>query len=252
MANSNTIGGLHYEMMRRCYNEKSIAYGSYGAKGITVCPEWHDRETFRKWCLENGWNKNLRLNRKDSNKGYYPDNCFFGNFNSKRYDSFNQTKKRRIYEDKQKREQCGVLGKFEEEDLYRTYRCMHERCENKNHVSYKDYGGRGICVCEEWCGKHGFLNFNNWCYENKWKKGLTLDRIDNNKGYSPDNCRLVNITMQANNKRNTIYCDYLGIKVPLGIIAKNENVKYGLLYGRVRKNGMTVSEALADIKQKYF
>lgn len=55
MADTNTIGGLHYEMMKRCYNKKSVMYSYYGAKGITVCQEWHDREVFRKWCKDNGW-----------------------------------------------------------------------------------------------------------------------------------------------------------------------------------------------------
>ena len=50
MADLNSIGGLHYEMMRRCYNPQSIAFKSYGAKGIKVCEEWHDRDNFRKWC----------------------------------------------------------------------------------------------------------------------------------------------------------------------------------------------------------
>lgn len=251
MSKLNTIGGLHYDMMRRCYNEKYVAYKNYGAKGITVCPEWHDKEVFRKWCLDNGWNKNLRLNRKDGGKGYFPENCYFGNHSTKREDSLAQTQIKKRIEKNNKKFSAGIAGKLVDDELYTTYHSMHSRCECESNDNYKHYGLRGIKVCKEWSGKDGFYNFKKWCNENKWKKGLTIDRIDNNKGYSPDNCRLVNITMQANNKRNTIYCDYLGIKVPLGIIAKNENVKYGLLYGRVRKNGMTVSEALADIKQKY-
>lgn len=48
MASLDTIGGIHYEMMRRCYKENSVAYKDYGAKGIKVCGEWHDREVFRQ------------------------------------------------------------------------------------------------------------------------------------------------------------------------------------------------------------
>ena len=59
MSDLNSIGGLHYEMMKRCYNEKSVMYNCYGAKGITVCKEWHDRDIFRKWCNENGYVKGL-------------------------------------------------------------------------------------------------------------------------------------------------------------------------------------------------
>lgn len=83
MAELNSLGGLHYEMMKRCYNENSIMYSSYGAKGITVCEEWHDRDQFKKWAKENGWSKGLRLNRIDSNKPYEPSNCFFGCKNKK-------------------------------------------------------------------------------------------------------------------------------------------------------------------------
>lgn len=251
MAKLDTVSGLHYEMMRRCYNPNSIAYNSYGAKGITVCKEWHDREQFKKWCLENGWNKNVRLNRKDGNGNYCPDNCYFGNHSTKREDSYPQIQIKKRNEKINKKDSVGIVGRLVDDELYTTFRSMHARCERKSNENYYRYGGRGITVCAEWSGKEGFYNFKKWCNENKWEKGITIDRIDNNKGYSPDNCRLVNITMQANNKRNTIYCDYLGIKVPLGIIAKNENVKYGLLYARVVKNGMTVSEALAGIKRKY-
>ena len=84
MADLNSIGGIHYEMMRRCYNEKSIAYKDYGAKGIVVCEEWHDRENFRKWSHENGYVKGLRLNRIDSKGNYTPDNCVFGECNKKK------------------------------------------------------------------------------------------------------------------------------------------------------------------------
>lgn len=87
MADLNSIGGLHYEMMRRCYNPKSIAFKSYGAKGIKVCEEWHDRDNFRKWCNENGYTKGLRLNRIDSTKDYCPENCVLGN---KKFENFCQ------------------------------------------------------------------------------------------------------------------------------------------------------------------
>ena len=53
MASLNTIGGIHYEIMKRCYDPNSVAYKDYGAKGIIVCEEWHDRNIFRQWCLDN-------------------------------------------------------------------------------------------------------------------------------------------------------------------------------------------------------
>lgn len=249
MADLNRISGLHYEMMRRCYNEKSVAYKDYGAKGIKVCEEWHDREVFRKWCEDNGWNKNLRLNRIDGTKDYCPGNCCFGNVSTKREDSYLQTQKKRSEYNRKKKEEANIKGLMNEDPLYDTFIAMHERCENKKHINYKNYGGKGIRVCEEWCRKGGFPNFKKWAIENGWAKGLTLDRIDNNKGYSPDNCRWVTRLQQCYNKTNNILYSYGGIEMPLGMIAKLENVKYGLLYLRVRQKGMSVSEAIAEIKK---
>ena len=251
MGSLETIGGLHYDMMRRCYNEKNVAYKSYGAKGITVCPEWHDKETFRKWCLDNGWEKGLRLNRINGSKNYCPENCFFGNHSTKREDSYKQTQIKKRIAKNRKKLSVGICGNLVDDELYTTYHSMHSRCECKTHDNYKYYGARGISVCDEWSGEEGFFTFKKWCNDNKWRKGLTIERIDVNGNYCPENCRLATLTEQSYNKSSTIYYDYCGISMPLGMIAKIENVKYGLLYGRVRKNGMTVSEALADIKQKY-
>ena len=151
MADLNSIGGLHYEMMRRCYDEKSVMYPAYGAVGIKVCEEWHDREVFRKWCKDNGWNKNLRLNRIDGTKDYCPENCCFGNKNCKIIGGRNQEVKKSIEERKQKKLESGIKGNITEEPLYITYISMHERCERKTHINYPNYGGRGISVCDDWC-----------------------------------------------------------------------------------------------------
>ena len=77
---------------------------------------------------------------------------------------------------------------------------INKRCSNPNFKQFKDYGGRGITVCDEW--RHNFVAFRDWAVENGYSKGLTIDRIDNDKGYSPENCRFVDYYVQQNNKRS--------------------------------------------------
>lgn len=77
------------------------------------------------------------------------------------------------------------------ERIHKEWRGILHRCKNPTASHYENYGGRGISVCEEWRGENGFVNFYNWSMENGYSDDLTLDRKDNDKGYSPDNCRWV-------------------------------------------------------------
>ena len=247
MADLNTIGGIHYEMMRRCYNPNSIAFKHYGAKGIKVCEPWKDRETFRKWACENGYKKGLRLNRKDSTKDYTPDNCFWGEVHKANREKTEAIKKR-IEANKNKKASVG-LKKYTDSPLMKTYYSMHTRCENPNQKYYKHYGGRGIKVCDEWSGKEGFYNFLKWARNSNYSPGLTLDRIDNNKGYSPDNCKWSTTREQLKNRRTARIYDYRGMKLLLIEIAEMENVSLNKLTYRVKKKGMTVEDAVKELKE---
>lgn len=85
--------------------------------------------------------------------------------------------------------------------LYTVWNNMHRRCKSTQSVQYKDYGGRGIRVCKEW---GDFMNFYKWALEHNFKQGLFIDRVDNDKNYSPQNCHFVTRTTNNLNKRSSL------------------------------------------------
>ena len=97
--------------------------------------------------------------------------------------------------------------------LYHIWICMKDRCYNPKNKKYKDYGGRGIIICDEWI--NDFEAFANWAYDNGYVENVsrgecTIDRIDVNGNYCQQNCRWVNQKVQSNNKRNNHYITYNG------------------------------------------
>ncbi len=115
--------------------------------------------------------------------------------------------------------------------LSSVYSNMIQRCHNSKNPEYYNYGARGITVCEEW--RNSSKIFLEWALNNGWSMGLELDRRNNNKGYSPDNCRWVTRLINSNNKRNTIMVVYNGQERPLRDWCRMLNLNYQRTYHRL-------------------
>lgn len=89
---------------------------------------------------------------------------------------------------------------IERSSLYNSWQGMKRRCLSTNHPKYPRYGGRGITVCDEWLD---IVNFQQWALKNGWKEGMSIDRIDNDGNYCPENCRWVSVSENSRKKRTT-------------------------------------------------
>lgn len=108
--------------------------------------------------------------------------------------------------------------------LYYKWLSIRDRCANPNTAGFKNYGGRGIKVCSEW---DDYLAFRGWAIGNGYKEGLTIDRIDVDGNYEPNNCRFVDMKIQNNNRRSTNMHTYKG-KTQSEMLWSEE---YGISYG---------------------
>lgn len=128
-----------------------------------------------------------------------------------------------------------------------VYRAIKRRCYNKNCDEYKNYGGRGIKMCEEW--RVNFTSFYNWAINNGYDSNKTIkeqsiDRIDVNGDYEPSNCRIVSCSIQARNKRDTRKYLYKGKLLDLKTISEKTGINYNTLWQRINKYGYTIGNAL--------
>ena len=128
--------------------------------------------------------------------------------------------------------------------IYRRWSGMKSRCYNKKIKEYKNYGERGIIVCQEWLEKnHGFINFYNWAMSNGWENGLTLDRIDVDGNYCPENCRWVNNLTQQRNKRDTVFIECDGLRLCMSEWAEKLHIPKSTLANR-REKGWSDEEII--------
>lgn len=145
-------------------------------------------------------------------------------------------------EEKAKRETTHGESKTK---LYAIWSNMIQRCTNQNVKNYNNYGGRGITVCDEW------LSYEGFCKDMKefYKEKLSLDRIDNSKGYSKYNCKWSTSLEQGNNKRNNKVMQYNGKPYTLSNLSRKLNVNMATMRLRLL-NGMTTEEAILFTNKK--
>jgi hypothetical protein len=127
--------------------------------------------------------------------------------------------------------------------LYQVWSSFRGRCNNPTDAAYHNYGGRGIGYAPEW---DDYLVFEKWALENGYQQdvGLTLERIDVNKGYTPENCCWADRKRQSNNKRNNLYFTIDGVTHTLAEWCEIYNVPYGRVDARINSLGWSFEDAL--------
>jgi hypothetical protein len=145
---------------------------------------------------------------------------------------------------------CARLEKLKERNtkhgnaktrLYRIWCAMKTRCYNSKVEYFKNYGGRGIKVCEEWL--NDFCSFKEWALKNGYQNNLTIDRIDVNGDYEPSNCRWATRKEQNNNRRTNHYLTFHDKTMNISAWAIDMKINEKLLRRRIR-DGWTVENAL--------
>lgn len=125
--------------------------------------------------------------------------------------------------------------------LYKVWDGMKARCYNPNKAYYSIYGGRGITMCDEW--HYSFEKFRDWALANGYKDGLTIDRINNDGNYCPENCRWATVSQQNNNKSTNHYLTYNGETKTIMQWAEATGFPFHAILARVKK-GMSAEYAL--------
>lgn len=121
-----------------------------------------------------------------------------------------------------------------------SWKCMKDRCLREKHTEYHNYGSRGIGICDRWVN-----SFESFLADMGEKpKGMTLERKDNAKGYSPDNCKWATRLDQTRNRRNTAMVEYEGKIIPMSVLSEKFGVKHNTLYSRIHVHKWPVARAI--------
>jgi len=137
--------------------------------------------------------------------------------------------------------------------IYNIYCKIKGRCYNRRNPAYKNYGGRGIKMCDKWLDKEsGFMNFYNWAIQNNYRNDLTIDRINVNGDYEPDNCRWATPKEQSNNRRNNHMITYKGKEYTVSQLSEYLDIKVTTLHWRITHGwGENELGLKVDLANKY-
>lgn len=138
---------------------------------------------------------------------------------------------------------CGKSPGWKGTIVYSRWQAMKKRCYQVGTAGFENYGGRGIKVCDEW--KDNPSAFCEWALANGFSEELTLDRIDVNGDYSPENCRWVTRTEQARNKRNNRLIEHNGEKITVAEYCEKTGVNSGTVSWRLNRSKMPVQDAVS-------
>lgn len=141
------------------------------------------------------------------------------------------------------------LTKEDRKILRSRWRGMIKRCYEDGQRGYKYYGAKGIKVCDEW--KNSFDKFALWAIKSGFDKSLTIDRIDCNGDYCPENCRWATWKQQENNRSSNAVIEYNGEKLTIAQMSEKYGINMNTLFDRIRYQGMDISEAIETPVKTY-
>ncbi len=137
-----------------------------------------------------------------------------------------------------RRGECNITHGGSKTRLYSIWKQMRTRCRNKNNPTYRYYGARGISICPEW---NDFSIFREWALNNGYSENLTIERVDNNKNYEPNNCTWIPRNQQFKNTRNCKYYVHDGIRMCHNDWARYLGIHPSSLTERIQRHGLSTA-----------
>lgn len=138
--------------------------------------------------------------------------------------------------------------KLSKENIYHIWETIRLKCTSHKNQKYYLYGARGIKICDEWF--NDYISFRNWSLANGYKKGLTIDRINNNGNYEPSNCRWTTHKIQQNNTRRNIYITYNNKTQTLKQWCEELNLNYKTINNRIKLGWDKIIALTTPIRNK--